>query len=385
VAFFDERGRLIAPAGAAALSSDGPGLASARAGAPPHAKVRGEEDDARVVAYAPIPGGALRATFAVDRAVEATLERSRLTLWLLGFLDGLILLVAASLILRNVVVRPVADLERAARRVAAGDLGARAEVRGPGELAALADAFDRMTESLRTGRESLIRSEKLAGIGRLAAGVAHEVGNPLAAVLGYVETLLTDTPDKPIDPALRRDILERVRGETQRIHRIVQELLEYSRARPHAGEPEPESVDVKKAVDAALSLARASTRLRGVDTRVELPEDLPPARATIGRLTQVLLNLVVNAADAMEGEGTLVLSGRRADGRVVVAVSDAGPGVPAEHRDKIFDPFFTTKPPGAGTGLGLSVSLAIAESFGGTLRLVDSQAGASFEVELPAA
>jgi C4-dicarboxylate-specific signal transduction histidine kinase len=118
---------------------------------------------------------------------------------------------------------------------------------------------------------------------------------------------------------------------------------------------------------------------------VELPEDLPPARATIGRLTQVLLNLVVNAADAMEGEGTLVLSGRRADGRVVVAVSDAGPGVPAEHRDKIFDPFFTTKPPGAGTGLGLSVSLAIAESFGGTLRLVDSQAGASFEVELPAA
>jgi len=102
-------------------------------------------------------------------------------------------------------------------------------------------------------------------------------------------------------------------------------------------------------------------------------------------LTQVLLNLVVNAADAMNGEGALVIEGRAGNGRVVVAVSDAGPGVAPEHRDKIFDPFFTTKEPGAGTGLGLAVSLAIAESFGGTLRLADAPRGARFELELPVA
>jgi len=315
--------------------------------------------------------------------VEATLERSRTTLYLLGALDGLILLVAASLILRQAVLKPVTELERAAGRVADGDLSAHVETRGPGELARLADAFDRMTDSLRSGRESLIRSEKLAGVGRLAAGVAHEVGNPLAAVLGYVETLLTDTPDRPFDPATRRDILGRVRAETERIHRIIQELLEYARGR--TDEPEPEAVDLGKAIDAALSLARASARLREVQARVDLAVGLPPVRATSGRLTQILLNLVVNAADAMEGQGDLVVEGRAQGSRVVVAVADVGPGVPQAHRDKIFDPFFTTKEPGAGTGLGLAVSLAIAESFGGTLRLAEAPRGARFELELPAA
>src|SRR6185503_1896148 len=95
-----------------------------------------------------------------------------------------------------------------------------------------ADAFDKMTWSLREGRENLMRTEKLAGVGRLAAGVAHEVGNPLAAILGDVEMLLGETSEKPIPAELRRDMLDRVRGETERIHRIIQELLEYARPTP---------------------------------------------------------------------------------------------------------------------------------------------------------
>jgi C4-dicarboxylate-specific signal transduction histidine kinase len=241
-----------------------------------------------------------------------------------------------------------------------------------------------MTRSLRDGRESLMRSEKLAGVGRLAAGVAHEVGNPLAAILGYVETLLTETPERPIDAALRADILARVRAETQRIHTIIQELLDYSR--PPRDEIGP--VEVRGAVDAAVSLVRAQARARGVDVHIELPAELPRVRAATGRLTQVVLNLVLNAVDANDGRGRVRVDGRVAGGRVIIGVSDEGPGVSAELRGKIFDPFFTTKDPGKGTGLGLSVSQSIVESMGGVLRLADAapgQQGARFEVELDAA
>jgi signal transduction histidine kinase len=236
-----------------------------------------------------------------------------------------------------------------------------------------------MTESLRAGRESLIRSEKLASVGRRAAGGAHEVGNPLAAILGYVEMLLRETPDRPIDPSLQKDILGRVRTETERIHRIIQELLEY--ARPTVEDRVP--VDVRRIVDAAHSLALASGRAKTVELRVDVAEGTTVS-ASAGRLTQVLLNLFLNAADAMGGNGVVTVDARRDGSRVVIGVTDDGPGVPADLRGKIFDPFFTTKDPGRGTGLGLSVSSAIVEGYGGTLRLVDAPRGARFELSLPA-
>jgi signal transduction histidine kinase len=238
-----------------------------------------------------------------------------------------------------------------------------------------------MTSSLRAGRESLIRSETLAGVGRLAAGVAHEVGNPLAAILGYADLLLGDTSERPIAPELRRDILVRVRNETERIHRIIQELLDY--ARPPGDVVE--SVAVAKIVEGAVSLVKAQARLREIEVDVALPADLPPVRATSGRLTQVLLNLLLNAADAMGGKGLIRVDARKDGGMVVVGVTDEGPGIPPEARDKIFGLFYTTKDPGQGTGLGLSLSQTIVEGYGGTLRLVDSERGARFEVRLPEA
>jgi signal transduction histidine kinase len=280
--------------------------------------------------------------------------------------------------LRGVVVRPVLALEGAARRVAGGDLDARVPLRGPGELGLLADAFDRMTGSLRTGRESLIRSEKLAGIGRLAAGVAHEVGNPLAAILGYVETLLSETPERPIAPELRHDVLGRIRGETERIHKIISELLEYARPADERIEP----VDVGRVVAGAVSLVRAQARARKVAVEVRLPGDLPQVEAIPGRLTQVVLNLLLNAADATGGEGQIVVDARVEGGRVILGVEDDGPGVPPELRARLFEPFFTTKDVGLGTGLGLSVSLAIVERWGGTIRFVAPEKGARFEVYL---
>ena len=390
LALYDGAGALLWPTGAPELDTDASGRAAAAAGMAPFARRvpnRGMSQGTRVALYAPVQVGGqvavLRSVFAIDESVDATLARTRRAVVLLGALNGLVLLAAAAWILRATVLRPVLELERAAGRVAAGDLSARvsARARGPGELGRLADAFDRMTSSLQEGRDSLIRSEKLAGVGRLAAGVAHEVGNPLAAILGYVETLLGDTPDRPIDAALRRDILTRVRGETERIHRIIQELLDYSR--PPREDIEP--VQLGRAVEAALSLVKAQTRFKELQVQIELPDDLPAVRASVGRLTQVLLNLLLNAADATDGHGQVVVSARRAGARVVLAVADDGPGVPAELRGRIFDPFFTTKEVGHGTGLGLSVSQSIVEGFGGTLRLVDAPRGARFELELPVA
>jgi two-component system NtrC family sensor kinase len=356
---YDTGRQVIYPAGPAApLATDLTGLSAALAGAPPHAE-NTPGDTPLLVAYAPVTAGAargaLRLTFAVEANVDALLSRARISVFLLGAADALLLLFVGAWILRGVVVRPVQALEGAARRVAAGDLEARVAVRGPGEIGLLADAFDRMTVSLKTGRESLIRSEKLAGIGRLAAGVAHEVGNPLAAILGYVEMLLSDTQERPIEPAVRMDILERVRAETERIHKTISELLEYARPADELIEP----VDLARVVEGAVSLVRAQARGQKTAIETRIPEGLPPVSAIPGRLTQVLLNLLLNAADAT------------GDGHVVVDI-----------RPRLFEPFFTTKDVGKGTGLGLSVSLAIVERWGGTIRLADSETGARFEIYL---
>jgi signal transduction histidine kinase len=374
---YDARGKPREPA--AALPTDGHGIPAALAGAPPHAEER--EGDADLVAYAPLrSGGLVRVSFADDTALDALLARARLSVLLLGALDALLLVLVGAWMLRGVVVRPVRALEAAAGRVAAGDLDARVASRGPGELGRLADAFDQMTASLRAGRESLIRSEKLAGVGRLAAGVAHEVGNPLAAILGYVETLLGETEERPIDPELRRDVLERVRGQTERIHEIIQELLEYARPADEVVEP----LDVAKIVASALSLVRAQARVRRVAVDVSVADGLPPVRASSGRLSQVLVNLLLNAADAAGAKGRVAIDARRDGDEVVIGVSDDGPGVPADVRPRLFEPFFTTKEPGKGTGLGLSVSLAIVERWGGTIRVADPPRGARFEVYLSA-
>jgi signal transduction histidine kinase len=379
IAILDDAGHVVFPTGAARLDIDARGAAGALAGVPPHPEQR-PGSRLSLVAYATVATGRVaRVTFGFDTPVEATLDRARTAVLLLAAADGLVLLLVAALLLRSSVLKPIQALEQAARRVAAGDLDAKVETRGPGEIGQLADAFEGMTQSLRAGRESLIRSETLAGVGRLAAGVAHEVGNPLAAILGYAEMLLDDTPDRPIEPELRRDILVRVRNETVRIHHIIKELLEY--ARPPRDEVE--SVDAAKVIEGAVSLVKAQSRLRDVTVDVTLPRDLPPLRATSGRLTQVLLNLLLNAADAMGGKGKIGVDGRREDGMVVLGISDEGPGVPADARGKIFDLFYTTKEPGDGTGLGLSVSQAIVEGYGGSLRLVETERGARFEVALP--
>jgi signal transduction histidine kinase len=299
-------------------------------------------------------------------------------------------LLGAALLFRT-VARPVERLLAAAERLAGpgglpllGEPGGAALSRASlaferlaGELAderarlaAKVEELTRANRALAEARESLLRSEKLATVGRLAAGVAHEVGNPLGAIAGYVELARASARDgRPGDP---EDYLGRIAAEVQRIDRTVRELLYF--ARP--GGLSLAAIDLGPAVDASLRLARVQARFRDVEVELDLPRDLPRVMADEHGLAQVLLNLFLNAGDAMGGRGALRLSARAADGsRVLLDVADRGPGIAQEDLPRVFDPFFTTKEPGKGTGLGLAICHRIMESFGGEISAENASGG----------
>lgn len=337
--------------------------------------------------YAPLRGpagvrGTARLELAAAHELTTALRGAGALLIALTLVDcGLVLLFGALFVRR--VTGPLEQLSAAALRVSAGELELEplASPSQGDEIARLTQAFNRMTSSLRAQRDHLVAQEKLATVGRLAAGVAHEVGNPLAAILGYVELLLAQerSPDGAEDRE-RHEALERIRKETVRISGIVSDLLDYSR--PQAGRVEP--VDVAEAVEVALSLLAPQARFRGVNLVHRLPADLPRVAASSSRVVQVLLNLLLNAADAMGGTGSVTIVAVPAGAHVTLRVSDVGPGVPAADCARLFDPFFTTKPPGEGTGLGLAISRSIAQAYGGDLTF-DASAGpgATFTLALP--
>ncbi len=342
------------------------------------------------MAYAPIEVegrvvGGVRVAIAASEPTKSVLRRSGLLLVLLAIADALLVLGLGLFVLTQLVVRPLGQLRRATALMTAGDWEPRIPEEGPKEFAALASAFNQMTASLSVQREQIIRSEKLASVGQLAAGVAHEIGNPLAAILGYVDILRSDLAGRgDLPQADRLDALDRVKAETQRIHRIIRELLEFSR--PSREDPEP--TDPLRTLQSAQALLAPQSRFREVRV-VTLPanDTWPLVMVAPSRLVQVLVNLMLNAADAMEGKGTIVVTCQQEARRVILTVADEGPGVPKENRRKVFDPFFTTKPVGQGTGLGLPVCRSIVESFGGTLELAGGIAGegAKFAIALTGA
>ena len=228
-------------------------------------------------------------------------------------------------------------------------------------LAAKVDELTASNRALAETRESLLRTEKLATVGRLAAGLAHEVGNPLGAVSGYVALARARLPREPHPDLV--DALARIDAAAGRIDRIVRDLLDFARPAPPLLAP----LALAPAVDAALRLARVQRRFKHVEVEVELPSDLPRVLADEGHLGQVLLNLLLNAGDAMDGEGRVRIAAATRERGVTLTVADAGPGVAPGDLPHVFDPFFTTKEPGEGTGLGLALSHRIMESFGGEI------------------
>jgi two-component system, NtrC family, sensor kinase len=307
---------------------------------------------------------------AVRAEVEEVERRTRRFLLALLVAAPLVAIVVSVVIGRSVAA-PVARLEQGAARMAAGDLDARIEVAGGApELVALAERWNAMTAALKEREEKLVESEKLAGIGRLAAGVAHEINNPLGVILGYAKLLRKEASGGTAED------LAVIEEETLRAKEIVDGLLDLSRPLPAGAEP----VDLRALADDVVSRLREARLLEAVEVTVRGAASAPGHPE---KLRQVLVNLVRNAAEAAAPEGRVsVAVGARGDS-AEVSVQDSGPGIAPEVRARLFEPFFTTKP--RGTGLGLAVSRAIARAHGGDLALdAPDGAGARFSLRIPA-
>ncbi len=233
-------------------------------------------------------------------------------------------------------------------------------------------------EELRATQQQVIQSEKLAALGTLAAGVAHELNNPLMGIMGYV-TVACEATQEP----QARALLERASRELERMRDLIRNMLGF--ARPVV-EGKLSAVDVAAVLERTLALLRAEFKVRDITVTTEVAADLPKVTAQAEYLQQALLNLLMNARDAVEGrpERQIRIAAESRGGQVVVRVVDTGPGIPPERQGRIFDPFFTTKPPGKGTGLGLSIARNIVADLGGSLTC-DSRVGegATFTLMLP--
>ncbi len=306
--------------------------------------------------------------------------------------------------LTRLIVRPIEALATATDRVASGarklvvpkagaqelvDLGASVESMTDRLLAddmRLRKKVDELTETtkrLTEARTQLVQSEKLASVGRLAAGMAHEIGNPISAMLGMEELLLAG--DVPEDE--RDQFVARLKKETERINRVLRDLLDFARPeRAPESDAEPPEAPADECVADVVALLKPQKEFRDVTIDVDVARGLR-ARIARGRLTQVLLNLALNAGDAMnDRRGTrLVIRARTEGDRITFEIEDDGPGVPESLRDRIFEPFVTTKDVGEGTGLGLAVCRGIVEGAGGTIALRPLERGACFVVDLPLA
>jgi PAS domain S-box-containing protein len=241
-----------------------------------------------------------------------------------------------------------------------------------------------VTEERRLA-EQLLQREKLAAVGQLVSGVAHELNNPLAAITALSELLLSTPPSAPPADAEQRDMLATIHAEARRASKIISSLLLFARQR----RPERRPTDLNRVLLDVLALRQHALSAAQVEVATDLDADLPATWADASQLQQVFLNLLANAEQALRahaGRKELRVRTRRDGDRLVASVSDTGPGVPAAVLDRIFEPFYTTKPMGEGTGLELSISDGIVREHGGQIR-VDSRpgAGATFSVELPLA
>ena len=283
------------------------------------------------------------------------------------------------------LTRPIEELSRAAQVVGQGDFDIHVEPQSRDEIGMLAESFNKMASELKTreaaldaAHKQLIQSEKMAAFGQLGAGIAHEVKNPLAGILGYAQLSLRKTKDGD----LLYTNLKIIEKETKRCKGIIDNLMKFARQETvHLT-----ATNINSVVEDALTIVDHQLTINGVKLERKLAADLPEIMGDGNQIQQVLMNLMINAQQAMDGnKGSITLSTSLAEpGHIEVRVIDTGPGMPEEVRTKIFEPFFTTKPAGKGTGLGLSVSYGIIKDHKGDIR-VESElnAGTTFIITLP--
>ena len=221
----------------------------------------------------------------------------------------------------------------------------------------LADRLAKVNRDLQDSFEQIKRADRLSAVGQLSASLAHEIRNPLASIDGAAN--LIESPQTPEE--MRRDSFAIIHKEIQRLNRLLTNLLDFARPR----RPEFQAVEPGRLIDAIVNLAGHSAEQKGITIRKDVPPSVPAFECDPEQMKQVILNLAINAVQAMTEPGEIVLSARQSGSSVAIGVRDQGPGIPEENMDKIFNPFFTTKD--AGTGLGLSVVYQIATQHGGTV------------------
>jgi two-component system NtrC family sensor kinase len=286
------------------------------------------------------------------------------------------------------VARPMGSLAKAAKAVAEGDFSQSLPVVSRDEIASLTETFNAMARSLKErdellkqqARLQLTRSERLASVGRLAAGVAHEINNPLTGVLTFAHVLRDGAPAG----SQQREDAETIIEATTRCKEVVRGLLGFSRQT----EPHKVAARLGDVLREALNLTQNQARLSKVEVVEDIAPDLPTLVIDPNQIQEVVVNLMLNAVDAMPEGGTLTLRARRPDAAdgdwVQVEVEDTGHGIPADVLGHIFDPFFTTKPAGQGTGLGLAIAYGVVTEHDGQITVsTEVNSGTRFAVRLP--
>jgi two-component system NtrC family sensor kinase len=282
------------------------------------------------------------------------------------------------------LTRPLGDLVDAHSRLADGDMDARVTPqRGRGELATLSRSFNTMAETLKTTQEQLVQKEKLASVGQLAAGVAHEINNPLGTIMLLADVMYNEAPEDD----QRREDLELITEQARRCKGIVFDLLSFAREnRVMAQETDVNRLVESVIAEQTVAEGKPTPEYKDIYVALDLEPRLPVIQADPDQLRQCLLNLMSNAVDAMSpGGGKLTVSTRAPDSQYVeLVVSDTGEGMTQETMSKLFTPFYTTKPPGKGTGLGLSIIYGIVKMHRGDIR-VESEPGqgTTFSILLP--
>ena len=317
----------------------------------------------------------------------ADMKRNALWAFVAVSLGGIALSVVICFFLSRSLSRPAKALMLSAQQLASGDLTQRVRPDdSTQEIGMLGRTFNLMAASIeerdeqlrRRAQEEVMKSERLAMIGRLAAGVAHEINNPLTGVLTFSHLL---REKENLDEQDKED-LDVIINETTRASEIVRGLLDFARERPVAKEP----LDVNDVIRQTVRLLANRKAFQQIAIDEDLAADLPRVDGDMNQLQQVLLNLSLNACAAMPEGGTLTISTSAEGGSVLVKVADTGSGIKAEHVDRIFEPFFSTKPVGRGTGLGLSISYGIVQQHGGELRVESEEGkGTTFTIVLPPA
>ncbi|MCW8925868.1 MAG: ATP-binding protein [Xanthomonadales bacterium] len=353
--------------------------------------------------------GVLDIIYPLD-TIERTLRSN--TLEIVGLSLGFIILagVLVSYLVNRMIYLPLRDLHDGAIRLAEGDLENTIPIRSKDEFGHLAESFNSMTEALRKSRVDLeewgktleekvkqasrelqiahaetARSERLASVGLLAAGIAHELNNPLTGVLTFAHLVRKNLPDDSRDA----EDLDLVIKETKRCAGIIRRLLDFSREKT----PEKAYHDLNKIIEDTLQLIEQPAQVEDITIVTELDERLPPVWLDEDLIKQVIMNMLVNSRHAIEGGGTITIRTRYRDAKdcpesvtttghmAEISITDTGCGIPREDLEKIFDPFFTTKDVGKGTGLGLSVSHGTVEAHRGKIE-VESEVGKGTEFRI---